>query len=95
MPSAARIGDMHAGPTTLEDASRAIGPIVSGASTVLIDFMPAARVGDEAICNGKATEIAHGSGSVVIAGMPAARVGDTIENGGVIVVGCPSVVVGD
>ena len=96
MPPAARIGDMHTSPTNAEGhVSCAVGPIISGASTVLIEFMPAARMGDEAICDGNATEITNGSGSVVIGGMPAARVGDTTDGGGTIAVGCPSVVVGD
>jgi uncharacterized Zn-binding protein involved in type VI secretion len=38
--------------------------------------------------------IVQGSASVLIAGMPAARMGDATAHGGVIVVGCPTVLIG-
>jgi uncharacterized Zn-binding protein involved in type VI secretion len=70
------------------------GPIVSGAPTVLIGGMPAARISDTLVCVGPPDTIAMGSSSVIIAGMPAARLGDSTAHGGVIVMGCPTVIIG-
>jgi uncharacterized Zn-binding protein involved in type VI secretion len=71
------------------------GPIVSpGCPTVLIGFLPAARVTDMAICVGPPDTIAMGSSTVMIGNMPAARMGDTTMHGGTIVIGCPTVMIG-
>jgi uncharacterized Zn-binding protein involved in type VI secretion len=61
---------------------------------VLIGFLPAARVGDMATCVGPPDVIAKGSSKVMIGGQPAARMGDTTAHGGVIVMGCPTVMIG-
>ncbi len=71
------------------------GPILPpGSPTVLIEGLPAARVGDMATCSGPPDTIAMGSGTVFIAGMPAARMGDSTAHGGVIVMGSGSVMIG-
>ncbi len=70
------------------------GPIISGCPTVLIGGQPAARVGDMAVCVGPPDVIAKGSATVIIGGMPAARIGDNTVHGGVIVAGCPTVIIG-
>jgi uncharacterized Zn-binding protein involved in type VI secretion len=71
------------------------GPIVSpGAPTVLIGGLPAARVGDMAICVGPPDVIAVGSFTVLTAGQPQARIADTTAHGGKIVMGLPTVLVG-
>lgn len=71
------------------------GPILPpGCPTVLIGGMPAARVGDMATCVGPPDSIAKGSVTVLIGGMPAARIGDMTAHGGVITVGCPTVLIG-
>jgi uncharacterized Zn-binding protein involved in type VI secretion len=71
------------------------GPILPPcAPTVLIGFLPAARVGDMAMCVGPPDTIAKGSATVKIGGLPAARLGDQTGHGGVIVVGCPTVMIG-
>lgn len=70
------------------------GPIIVGCPTVLIGFMPAARVGDMATCVGPPDTIAMGSMTVMISGMPAARLGDMTVHGGVITVGLPTVMIG-
>ena len=62
--------------------------------TVLVGFMPAARVGDMCVCVGPPDTIAKGSGTVMIGNKPAARLGDSTAHGGVIVVGCPTVMIG-
>jgi hypothetical protein len=48
-----------------------------------------------AVCAGGPDVIAMGSFTVLIGGKPAARLGDTTAHGGSIVVGCPTVLIGD
>jgi len=92
---AARIGDMHVCPKTNPGPVPHVGgPIVVGAPTVLIGSMPAARVGDLAVCIGPPDKVSAGSSTVTITGKPAARLGDSSGHGGKIVVGCPTVLIG-
>ena len=71
------------------------GPIIPPCEpTVLIGNMPAARVGDMATCMGPPDTIAMGSSSVTIGNQQAARMGDMTMHGGVIVQGCPTVIIG-
>ncbi|HTP88491.1 MAG TPA: PAAR domain-containing protein [Bryobacteraceae bacterium] len=71
------------------------GPIIPPCEpTVIIGNMPAARISDMAICVGPTDIIMQGSSSVIIGNMPAARMGDMTMHGGVIVVGCPTVIIG-
>jgi len=71
------------------------GPIAVGFPTVLIGFMPAARLGDMAVCVGPPDAIALGSMTVYIGNMQAARIGDLTVHGGTIAMGCPTVIIGD
>lgn len=72
------------------------GPILPPAEpTVLVGGLPAARVGDHAVCVGPPDTIVKGSPTVFIGGMPAARIGDATMHGGVIVMGCPTVIIGE
>ncbi len=84
---AARITDMHVCPMFTGPVPHVGGPIVVGCPTVLIGGLPAARVGDMAVCVGPPDTIAMGSMSVLIGGMPAARLGDMTAHGGTIVLG--------
>jgi uncharacterized Zn-binding protein involved in type VI secretion len=71
------------------------GPILPpGGLTTLIGGMPAARVGDMAVCVGPPDVIALGSFTTLIGGMPAARLGDLTAHGGAIVLGAPTVLIG-
>jgi uncharacterized Zn-binding protein involved in type VI secretion len=70
------------------------GPVLTGAPTVLINGMPAARLGDSATCVGPRDTIAKGSATVLIGGQPAARMGDSCAHGGTITLGCPTVLIG-
>jgi len=71
------------------------GPVIGpGEPTVLIEGMPAARVGDNAVCVGPPDVISSGSTSVLIGGMPAARMGDSTAHGGSISIGAPTVDIG-
>lgn len=95
MPPAARITDMHVCPLVTGTVPHVGGPILPpGAPTVLIEGLPAARVGDLATCVGPPDMIAVGSGTVFIGGMPAARLGDSTAHGGTIVGGAPTVLIG-
>ena len=95
MPPAARVGDMHTCPMVTGVVPHVGGPILPpGAPTVLIGFMPAARVGDMCTCVGPPDTIAMGSQKVLIGNMPAARLGDQTAHGGVIVLGCMTVLIG-
>ena len=94
MPPAARVGDMHTCPLSDGPKPHVGGPILPpGAPTVLIGGMPAARVGDMATCAGPPDSIAMGSSKVMIGGMPAARMGDQTAHGGVVTLGCPTVII--
>jgi|SRR5690606_33816029 len=92
---AARVTDMHTCPLVTGVVPHVGGPIVGpGAPTVLIGGLPAARVGDTALCAGPPDVIAIGSFTVLIGGQPAARMGDVTAHGGVIVLGMPTVLIG-
>ncbi|MGO4281270.1 PAAR domain-containing protein [Cupriavidus sp. RAF20_2] len=71
------------------------GPVIGpGVPTVLIGKLPAAVVGDNAVCVGPPDVIVQGSATVIIGGRPAARVGDTTAHGGTVVMGLPTVIIG-
>jgi hypothetical protein len=57
--------------------------------------MPAAVMGDMCVCVGPPDTIVLGSVGVLIGGKPAARMGDTCAHGGTIVLGCPTVLIGE
>lgn len=91
---AARLTDMHVCPMFNGPVPHVGGPIIMGAPTVLIGSMPAARLGDTAVCVGPPDAIIKGSATVMICNMPAARLGDSTAHGGVIVLGYPTVLIG-
>ena len=68
--------------------------ISPGCNCVQIGGLSAARVGDFAICSGSLDSIISGSTTVLIGGLPAARLGDKTAHGGLIVSGCPNVIIG-
>lgn len=96
MPPASRIGDMHVclmvgpGPTP-----HVGGPVIVGAPTVITVGMPQARVGDQCVCAIPMDVIVKGSMTVMVNGKPAARIGDMTAHGGNLVVGAPTVIIGD
>ncbi|MBE0638622.1 MAG: PAAR domain-containing protein [Bacteroidales bacterium] len=98
MPAAARIGDMHLCPMQTPGTPpvpHVGGPVTGpGCATVLIGGMPAAVVGDMAVCTGPPDTIVAGSATVMFGGKPAARQGDTTAHGGNIVAGFPTVMIG-
>jgi uncharacterized Zn-binding protein involved in type VI secretion len=70
------------------------GPTASGDASVMIGFMPAARVGDSLICVGPPDSISAGESTVLIGDKPAARLGDGTSHGGRIAQGCFTVNIG-
>jgi uncharacterized Zn-binding protein involved in type VI secretion len=71
------------------------GPVTGpGCATVLIGGMPAAVLGDMAVCTGPPDSLIMGSTTVMIGGKPAVRMGDPTAHGGSIVAGCPTVIIG-
>jgi uncharacterized Zn-binding protein involved in type VI secretion len=95
---AARAGDMHMCPMVtpgVPPIPHVGGPIPMGCPTVLIGGMPAARMGDMAICVGPPATVVLGSAGVLIGGMPAARMGDMTAHGGMITLGLPTVLIGE
>jgi uncharacterized Zn-binding protein involved in type VI secretion len=72
------------------------GPILPPCKVnVLTGKLPQARITDRAVCVGPPDMIAKGSATVLVGSLPAARLGDNTVHGGVIVAGCPTVLIGD
>jgi uncharacterized Zn-binding protein involved in type VI secretion len=96
---AARLTDMHVCPMVtpgLPPIPHVGGPITGpGCPTVLIGSMPAAVMGDMCVCVGPPDTIIMGSTGVFFGKMPAARMGDPTAHGGTIVLGCPTVLIGE
>ncbi|HET9278887.1 MAG TPA: PAAR domain-containing protein [Flavitalea sp.] len=91
---AARITDMHVCPV-LVPTPHVGGPIIGpGVPTVLIGGLPAAVVGDIAMCAGPPDTLLKGSSTVMISGRPAARLGDSTAHGGSITLGFATVLIG-
>ena len=92
---AARLTDLHTCPMVTGVVPHVGGPITApGAPTVLIGGLPAARMGDTATCVGPPDTILAGSPTVLIGNQPAARMGDSTAHGGVITLGCFTVLIG-
>jgi uncharacterized Zn-binding protein involved in type VI secretion len=95
MPPAARVGDMHTCPMSDGPKPHVGGPILPpGVPTVLIGGLPAATATGTATCAGPPDVIVKGSATVLIGGLPAARLGDQTAHGGVITLGCMTVLIG-
>jgi uncharacterized Zn-binding protein involved in type VI secretion len=71
------------------------GPILPpGCPTVLIGGLPAARATDMATCVGPPDVLVPGGSTTLIGSLPAACVGDVTSHGGVITLGCFTVLIG-
>ena len=95
---AARIGDLHVCPMItpgLPPIPHVGGPLMGpGCPTALLGGLPAAVLGDIAICVGPPDSVVMGSVTVMIGGKPAARMGDSCAHGGTITVGLPTLLIG-
>jgi uncharacterized Zn-binding protein involved in type VI secretion len=86
---------MHTCPMVTGVVPHVGGPILPpGCPTVLIGGQPAARAIDMVICAGGPDVLVPGSATVMIGGLFAARMGDQTAHGGVIIAGCPTVLIG-
>ncbi len=98
MPPAARITDLHVCPIVTPGQPphpHVGGPIIGpGVATVLIGSLPAAVMGDQAVCMGSLDTIITGSASVMIGGKLAARLGDATAHGGTVALGMLTVMIG-
>ncbi|MFD1872681.1 PAAR domain-containing protein [Hymenobacter bucti] len=98
MPPAARLTDLHVCPMVtpgVPPIPHVGGPVLGpGVPTVLIGKLPAAVLGDEALCVGPPDVVVAGSTTVLIGGRPAARLGDATAHGGAIELGCFTVLIG-
>src|SRR6266478_3939577 len=96
MPPAARITDMHVCPMVTGVVPHVGGPILPPCCpTVLIGYLPAARITDMATCVGPPDVIVKGSPTVLIGSLLAARIGDITAHGGNIILGCFTVIIGE
>lgn len=95
---AARVGDNHTCPMQIPGTPpipHVGGPILPpGCATVFLDSLPAARVGDQAVCVGPPDSIVRGAFPALIGGQPAARQGDATAHGGTIALGTLKVLIG-
>ena len=114
MPPAARVTDLHTCPMVtpgLPPIPHVGGPVIGpGVPTVLIGGLPAAVLGDTAVCVGPPDAVRFwrgalasvgppdavvmGSATVLVGGRPSARMGDSTAHGGVIALGFPTVLIG-
>ena len=95
MGAAARATDMHTCPMVTGTVPHVGGPLLPGGNTtVMIGGVPASVVGDSCVCTGPPDSLVAGSSSVMIGGKPAVRMGDTTTHGGIVVAGCPTVIIG-
>lgn len=93
---AARISDMHVCPMMTGLVPHVGGPVAGVcAVNVLTGSLPQARVTDLCICVGPPDPIAMGSPTVLVNGLMAARMGDPTLHGGRLVVGLPTVLIGE
>jgi len=92
---ASRVTDMHTCPMVTGVVPHVGGPILPpGCPTVLIGGLPAARVGDMLTCVGPPDVVVTGAFTVLIGGQPAAHMTSSTAHGGVVIMGCPTVLVG-
>lgn len=92
---AARITDLHVCPMFDGPKPHVGGPIIPPTSmNVLTGGLFQARMGDKATCVGPPDVIVMGSPTVLVNNMMAARMGDMTAHGGVITLGCFTVLIG-
>ena len=105
MPGQGRVGDPAMVPADAHGCVSCphpgVGPAVSGSGNVMVNHLPALRVGDEGVhaacCGSNKWEAQKGSSTVFINGKAAYRMGDMSKHcGGVgqLKSGSPTVIVG-
>ena len=92
---AARLTDMHICPKVNPGGVPHVGgPVIIGSPDVFINFLPAARVGDNLVCVGPPDKIKKGSSSVFVNGKALAYLGSSTSHKGKIIIGSMNVEVG-
>lgn len=92
---AARLSDMHVCPMFTGPVPHVGGPVLALPTTkVLTGMLPQAVMGDKAICVGPPDSIVKGSATCLVANKPAARALDNCAHGGMVVMGCFTVLIG-
>lgn len=69
-----------------------VNPAVTGSPNVLINGLPALRVGDRSACG---DAVAEGMSSILVNGLPIAFLGSATSHGGMIITGSADVLVGN
>jgi uncharacterized Zn-binding protein involved in type VI secretion len=64
------------------------------APTVLVGCLPQAGIGSVCVCVGPPDAIVKGSATVLAGGIPASRMLDNTAHGGMVVLGCMTVLIG-
>jgi uncharacterized Zn-binding protein involved in type VI secretion len=95
MPPAARVTDFHVCPAVTVIVPHVGGPITVGSPDVYTGGLMQARVTDICTCIGPPDAIAVGSLGVIVDYLCAARMGDQTLHGGTIVIGLPTVEIGE
>jgi uncharacterized Zn-binding protein involved in type VI secretion len=95
MPPAARITDMHVCPMVTGVVPHVGGPITVGSTDVITGGLLQARVTDMCTCVGPPDAIAVGSLGVIVDHLCAARMTDLTLHGGMVVLGLPTVEIGE
>ena len=91
---AATMTSFHVCPMLTGPVPHVGGPVIAAGVTVLTGMLPQAVMGDKAICVGPPDSIVKGSATVQVGGKPAARIMDNCAHGGMIMLGCFTVIVG-
>jgi uncharacterized Zn-binding protein involved in type VI secretion len=92
---AAFMGSLHVCPSVTVIVPHVGGPVIGTAATVLVGGPPAATIGDISVCVGPPDAVAATSVTVMAQGKPMARMTDPCGHGGKIMLGMPTIIVGD
>jgi uncharacterized Zn-binding protein involved in type VI secretion len=96
---ASRLTDMHTCPMVTPGTPpvpHVGGPVLPPCCpTVLVGGQPDARIGDLCTCVGPPDPIARGASTVLVGGLPPARITDLTSHGGMLIVGWPTVLIGE
>jgi uncharacterized Zn-binding protein involved in type VI secretion len=95
MPPAARLLDMHVCPLFTGPVPHVGGPVLLNQIQTLTGMMPQATLSTMCVCVGPPDMIVKGSITVLVSNKPAARMGDLTAHGGSIIIGLPTVMIGD
>ncbi len=92
---AAFMGSLHVCPQMTAIIPHVGGPVIGTAATVLVSGPPAVNINDMSVCVGPPDKVSLASFTVFAKGKPMARMGDLCGHGGAIVLGMPTIIVGD